>query len=353
MAPTVPIPWCHQCLTGPSGLIPPWGRCLLTQPPFPPLNAPDTHQPRVLLPPCAHPAPFGLGQLVPVGWGAGARGRARPGRGDPDPAAVSLPAGSACSRLRNKSDTSVKRSRCRMPWAGGAPPAAPAHPNPLQSSSQEPQTHPKPSLGPAAVTGPAHLGGTSGAMLGVTLGGKCRRPSQVPPKWRGPRELGFKVSPEWLIPSTSYRRSLDLVSSWCEAVITLISSGIAFPPRANFVSTVTSPRGVRALGARRRQEPNQTPRNRPETGGRPQIPTPQGLSRPRSPPAEVPEGPWCFPPSQGDHLPPAASTRLWGRDSRGERDRRLMVPKGRGGFSSRQSPGWFLAAGICCNPISP
>lgn len=154
--------------------------------------------------------------------------------------------------------------------------------------------------------------------------------------------IGIQSPPERLIPSTSYRRSLDLVSSWCEAVITLISSGIAFPPRANFVSTVTSPRGVRALRARRRQEPqqpHQAPRNQPETRGHPQIPTPQGLSQPSAPPAEVHKSPRCFPASQGNHLLPGASTRLWGEGSGwGERDRRLVVPKCTGSF--RNSKAW-------------
>ena len=39
--------------------------------------------------------------------------------------------------------------------------------------------------------------------------------------------------------------------------------------------------------------------------------------------------------------------------SRGEQDRRLTAPKCTGGFRSGQSLGSFLAAGICCNPISP
>lgn len=139
--------------------------------------------------------------------------------------------------------------------------------------------------------------------------------TQVPPrKARGPRKIRIQSPPERLIPSTSYRRSLDLVSSWCEAVITLISSGIAFPPRANFVSTVTSPRGVCALRARRRQEPQQpqqAPRNQPETRAHPKIPTPRSPASP----VELHKSLPCFPTSQGSHLllehPRGSGGRKW------------------------------------------
>lgn len=147
------------------------------------------------------------------------------------------------------------------------------------------------------------------------------------------RGIGIQSPPECLIPSTSYRRSLDLMSSWCEAVITLISSGIAFPPRANFVSTVTSPRGVRVLRVRWRQEPqqpHQAPRNQPETRGHPQTPTPQGLSQPCAPRAQVHKSPRCFPTSQGSHLLLGASTRLWGKGLAGGR--------GTGGWWSPNAP---------------
>lgn len=201
-----------------------------------------------------------------------------------------------------------------MPWARGAPPTAPQHQTPSKAAPQGPQTQP----GSCCCNG----AGTSGAVhppssvsplvTSDTAHPDCHRSLVVPGSWSS-------KSPERLIPSTSYRRSLDLVSSWCEAVITLISSGIAFPPRTNFVSTVTSPRGVRVLGARQRQEPwqpNQAPRNRPETRGHPQIQAPWELSQPRSPHAEVQEGPQCFPPSQGVFLLPAASIRLQGRVQR-------------------------------------
>lgn len=60
-----------------------------------------------------------------------------------------------------------------------------------------------------------------------------------------PRQVQTELkSPELPVFSTTYRSSLDLMSSWCEAVITLISSGIAFHPSANFVSTVTRLRGA-------------------------------------------------------------------------------------------------------------
>lgn len=154
------------------------------------------------------------------------------------------------------------------------------------------------------------------------------------------QRTGIQSPLERLIPSTSYRRSLDLVSSWCEAVITLISSGIAFPPRANFVSTVTSPRGVRALRARRRQEPqqpHQAPRNQPETGATPK----------RQPPGAQPA---CLLVHRfirvllvSQHLKgviccwehPSSSG---GREWLGERDRRLLVPKCTGRF--RNSKAW-------------
>lgn len=158
---------------------------------------------------------------------------------------------------------------------------------------------------------PAHLGGTSGPVhspqLNVTLASDTSATTEA--AWS--RGIGIQSPPERLIPSTSYRRSLDLVSSWCEAVITLISSGIAFPPRANFVSTVTSPRGVRALGARRRQEPeqpHQAPRNQPETGA-----TPKSLPLRGSASPGLLKSPRCFPTCQGSHLLLGASTRLWGK----------------------------------------
>lgn len=177
-----------------------------------------------------------------------------------------------------------------------------------------------------------------------------------PRKPRGPREIRIQSPPERLIPSTSYRRSLDLVSSWCEAVITLISSGIAFPPRANFVSTVTSPRGVRALRARRRQEPQQprqAPRNQPETRGHPQIPTP---GSPASPVLLVPSLTRVLLVSQPlkgviccwEH-PPGSGGREWLRGEGPE----AGGPQMHRWISEQQSLGSFPAAGICCNPICP
>lgn len=91
--------------------------------PRPSLNTPDTHQPWVLPPPCClhpsctlRPQPAG-----PCGM-----------EGDPDPAAVSLPAGSASPRLKNQSDTSVTRNRWQDALGSG------------NTSRQPPSTKPPP-----------------------------------------------------------------------------------------------------------------------------------------------------------------------------------------------------------------
>lgn len=152
----------------------------------------------------------------------------------------------------------------------------------------------------------------------------------VPPQ----QNLGFKHSPQQrLIPSTSYRRSLDLVSSWCEAVITLISSGIAFPPCANFVSTVTSPRGVHA--------PGPMAQSKAESKA---LKSPQNQGTPRNPSA-APQ-PQC---------PVHSDNPLW------RSGRVLSAPHCPSGVTCTAQPRaqWVwdcaepqLFAG-CCNPISP
>lgn len=321
----------------------------------PPLNTPDTHQPWVLPPPCClHPSC--TLQPRPAGpCGA---------EGDPDPAVVSLPTGSVRPQLKSQSDTSVK-CNCWQDALGSGSTSHRHHSTkpPSKSAPQGPKTHP----GPQTQPGPHCCNGASTS--GRHIWGHVSPLAQCHPWWRLTQPIpsatkvawspgaGVQSPPEQLIPSTSYRRSLDLVSSWCEAVITLISSGIAFPPRANFVSTVTSPRGVRVLQARWRQEPqqpNQAPQNHPETRGHPQIPISQGLGQPCFSRAERfkrvlgafhhPNGVICC-----QELPSGSGEGT----GQGERDRRLTVPKSTGGFRSGQSLGSFLAAGICCNPISP
>lgn len=281
----------------------------------PPLNTPDTHQPWVLPPRCClHPScTLQPRPASPCGV-----------EGDPDPAVVSLPTESVCPQLKSQSDTSVKCNCWQDALGSGS--TSHQHPStkpPSKSAPQGPKTHPRPQTQP----GPHCCNGASTS--GRHIWGHVSPLARCHPWWRVTQSIpsatkvawspgaGVQSPPEQLIPSTSYRRSLDLVSSWCEAVITLISSGIAFPPRANFVSTVTSPRGVRVLQARWRQEPqqpNQAPQNHPETRGNPQILTSQGLSQPCFSHAEVQEGPWCFPPSQRGHLLPGASIRLRRRD---------------------------------------
>lgn len=257
-------------------------------------------------------------------------------QGDPKPAPVSLPARSVCPRLKSQSDTSGKSNLWQDALGSGSTSCHPLSTDPPPKQLPRDPKHtqgPIPSLKPTAAVGPAHLGGTSGAVHAPSPMSHWRVTQAPPRKPRGPGEIGIASPPERLIPCTSYRRSLDLVSSWCEAVITLISCGIAFPPRANFVSTVTSPRGVRALRARRSQEPqepHQAPRNRPETRGHPQNPHPQRPGQPRAPRAEPHKSPRCFPASQGSHLLLGASTRLWGKGVTGSR--------GTGGWWSPNAP---------------
>lgn len=95
------------------------------------------------------------------------------------------------------------------------------------------------------------------------------------------------------------------------------------------------------------------PETAPKPGAAPKSPCPRGSASPALPMQRFkrvlgvshhPKGVICC------RQHPSGSREETGR---GEQDRRLTVLKCTGGFRSRQSLGLFLAAGICCNPISP
>lgn len=126
--------------------------------PAPPTNTLDTHQLRVLPPPCClHPSCSLWPQAAsPHGM-----------EGDPKTALVSLPARSACPQLESQSDTSVKynpqqdalgsrSSSCQPPSIDPPPKQLPRDPKHTPGANH--------SLKPTAAMGPAHLGGTSGAV---------------------------------------------------------------------------------------------------------------------------------------------------------------------------------------------
>lgn len=270
--------------------------------PCPQKTSPAPPQPCCLPAAFPHPAPPSLGQVVPAGW-RGPQPRCSPPTGvstspAPHPTAV------GCARPRTPNSITGHVPQCHHGWdtvAGG------------------PQTQP----GPHCCSG----AGTSGRHpWGRVPPPRCHPchipdPCQALSSW-GPCEQGVPLRhgagargpPERQIPSTSYRRSLDLVSSWCEAVITLISSGIAFPPCANFVSTVTSPRGVHALGPAAESEaeaakpgapkPTQKQGPPPPSLGHPQTLVPHVHREPFCPLAALPEGSGCSPRSQGGAFAP-------------------------------------------------
>lgn len=95
------------------------------------------------------------------------------------------------------------------------------------------------------------------------------------------------------------------------------------------------------------------PKTTPKPGATPKSPYPRGSASPAFPVQRFkrvlgafhhPNGVICC-----QELPSGSGEGT----GQGERDRRLTVPKSTGGFRSGQSLGLFLAAGICCNPISP
>lgn len=232
--------------------------------------------------------------------------------GDPNPAAVPPP-GSAHPQLPTPLLLAVPDRGPQAPSPGTSPSATAG--GTRWRGDPRPQTLP----GPRCCSG----AGTSGRHPRSRVPPPRCHPCHVPAPCqalssRGPcepgvpprRGAGARGPPERQIPSTSYRRSLDLVSSWCEAVITLISSGIAFPPRANFVSTVTSPRGVHALGPAAESEAEAAKPGAPkptQKRGPPHPPSatpkPYVHREPFCPLAEVSRGPWVLPKvPRGGHL---------------------------------------------------
>lgn len=150
------------------------------QTPLTPTSSKSCHLPAA----CTPPAAFGPSQPVPMGWR------------DPKPALVSLPARSACPQVKSQSDTSVKHNIWQDALGSGStscqPPSAEPPPNQLP---RDPKRTPDPnhSLKHTAAMGPAHLGGTSGA-LDPRSSVSHWRVTQVPPRNPyGPRDLEFEV----------------------------------------------------------------------------------------------------------------------------------------------------------------